>query len=274
MSALAPEIRSADAGPPRGDQIWREIRSEASSARPSEALPDIAPGDRAPSEPPSEHAPSDHAPGERSPGERAPSDGPASAPASRPLPDPALAIAPRDRSPADRQLIDSAKMQSTDPAPSIAPDSGTPPELSARRPVPSRVEPGDPANRSPASDARAPVRPAESKPAQLPAKDSKRNVAKKDDGLPRPIRSVPAPSARIYPAPPQRAGGGENNSVRDQSPNDSIRRPALFGWVIIALFFGVLGGWALFAPLHGAVVANGVIKVEGNRKSEIGRAHV
>lgn len=47
----------------------------------------------------------------------------------------------------------------------------------------------------------------------------------------------------------------------------SIRRPALIGWLIIALFFGGLGLWSIKAPLNGAVVANGVVKVEGNRKS-------
>lgn len=33
------------------------------------------------------------------------------------------------------------------------------------------------------------------------------------------------------------------------------------------LFFGVLGTWSVMAPLNGAVVANAVVKVEGNRKS-------
>ncbi|WOH56054.1 HlyD family type I secretion periplasmic adaptor subunit [Bradyrhizobium sp. BWC-3-1] len=50
-------------------------------------------------------------------------------------------------------------------------------------------------------------------------------------------------------------------------PNDSIRRIALVGWLIIAAFFGGLGTWAVTAPLNGAVVANAVIKVDGNRKS-------
>ena len=49
--------------------------------------------------------------------------------------------------------------------------------------------------------------------------------------------------------------------------NDSLRQVSLVGWVIIGLIFGVLGTWAMIAPLNGAVVANGVIKVEGNRKS-------
>src|SRR6185503_19724767 len=37
--------------------------------------------------------------------------------------------------------------------------------------------------------------------------------------------------------------------------------------IIVALFFGLFGTWAAIAPLRGAVVANGVVKVEGNRKS-------
>ncbi len=49
--------------------------------------------------------------------------------------------------------------------------------------------------------------------------------------------------------------------------SDSSWRPALAGWLIIALFFGGLGTWSVTAPLNGAVVANGVVKVEGNRKS-------
>ncbi len=44
-------------------------------------------------------------------------------------------------------------------------------------------------------------------------------------------------------------------------------RPAVIGWAIIGLFFGGFGVWAAMAPLNGAVVANGMVKVEGNRKS-------
>ena len=52
-----------------------------------------------------------------------------------------------------------------------------------------------------------------------------------------------------------------------QAPSDSSRRPAFAGWLIIALFFGGLGIWGGTAPLNGAVVGNGVVKVDGNRKS-------
>ncbi|OSI77266.1 secretion protein HylD [Bradyrhizobium canariense] len=51
------------------------------------------------------------------------------------------------------------------------------------------------------------------------------------------------------------------------APSDSIRRVALAGWLIIAIFFGGFGTWALTAPLNGAVVANAIVKVDGNRKS-------
>src|ERR1700741_2474966 len=49
--------------------------------------------------------------------------------------------------------------------------------------------------------------------------------------------------------------------------NDSIKHVALAGWLIIAVFFGGIGAWAATAPLNGAVVANAVVKVDGNRKS-------
>lgn len=39
------------------------------------------------------------------------------------------------------------------------------------------------------------------------------------------------------------------------------------GWLVIGIFFGGFGTWAVTAPLDGAVVANAVLKIEGNRKS-------
>ena len=51
------------------------------------------------------------------------------------------------------------------------------------------------------------------------------------------------------------------------APSDSIKQVALAGWLIIAVFFGGIGSWALTAPLNGAVVGNAVVKVDGNRKS-------
>jgi epimerase transport system membrane fusion protein len=49
--------------------------------------------------------------------------------------------------------------------------------------------------------------------------------------------------------------------------SDSMRSAAIAGWSIIAIFFGGFGAWAMSAPLNGAVVANGFVKVETNRKS-------
>jgi len=49
--------------------------------------------------------------------------------------------------------------------------------------------------------------------------------------------------------------------------SDSMRSAAIAGWSIIGIFFGGFGAWAMTAPLHGAVVASGFVRVEGNRKS-------
>src|SRR5215471_11777028 len=77
-----------------------------------------------------------------------------------------------------------------------------------------------------------------------------------------------------------------NNNVRDLVPasdapvmlpkstgydsttvDESLRRYSVAGWIILAIFFGGFGYWAMTAPLNGAVVANAVVKVQGNRKS-------
>src|SRR5215831_17756882 len=68
-----------------------------------------------------------------------------------------------------------------------------------------------------------------------------------------------APTPRASTAPAAHAGA--------RSMSESMRSAAIAGWSIIALFFGVFGTWAISAPLNGAVVANGFIKVESNRKS-------
>src|SRR5215831_19586977 len=45
------------------------------------------------------------------------------------------------------------------------------------------------------------------------------------------------------------------------------RKPIWAGVAIVALFFGGLGTWAALAPLAGAIVAEGVVKVEANRQA-------
>ncbi|MFB9984777.1 HlyD family type I secretion periplasmic adaptor subunit [Mesorhizobium kowhaii] len=49
--------------------------------------------------------------------------------------------------------------------------------------------------------------------------------------------------------------------------SDSIGAPVYIGVLIIVAFFGIFGGWAALAPLNGAVLADAIVKVEGNRKS-------
>src|SRR5262245_31203344 len=55
--------------------------------------------------------------------------------------------------------------------------------------------------------------------------------------------------------------------TRSDVPDESFKRVAMAGWVIVGVFFGLFGSWAAIAPLRGAVVANALVKVEGNRKS-------
>src|SRR5690606_17347227 len=47
----------------------------------------------------------------------------------------------------------------------------------------------------------------------------------------------------------------------------NVRAPIIFGLVVIFLFFGAFVGWADFAPLGSAAIAQGVVSVEGSRKS-------
>src|ERR1700679_3398204 len=53
----------------------------------------------------------------------------------------------------------------------------------------------------------------------------------------------------------------------DEGPSESSKKYTAAGWIVLALFFGIFGIWAATAPLNGAVVANAVVKVQGNRKS-------
>ena len=45
------------------------------------------------------------------------------------------------------------------------------------------------------------------------------------------------------------------------------RGPKWFGYAVALLFFGVFGGWAAYAPLSGAALANGVVNPDGRRKT-------
>lgn len=56
-------------------------------------------------------------------------------------------------------------------------------------------------------------------------------------------------------------------SLPNLHPAADVRRIARGGIAIIALTFGGLGAWAALAPLAGAIIAPGTVKVETNRKS-------
>src|SRR5262245_53089288 len=50
-----------------------------------------------------------------------------------------------------------------------------------------------------------------------------------------------------------------------QRPSDSSRTATVVGLTMLAVFFGGLGGWAAIGQLDRAVIAPGVVIVEGNR---------
>src|SRR5262245_14846980 len=80
-----------------------------------------------------------------------------------------------------------------------------------------------------------------------------------------PMRSTElAQKPRVGSTPAATSSAGRG---RPPAMSDSMRSAAITGWVIILIFFGGFGAWAVTAPLHWAVVANGFIRVEGNRKS-------
>src|SRR5260370_12700076 len=49
--------------------------------------------------------------------------------------------------------------------------------------------------------------------------------------------------------------------------SDDPRVFARIGYLVIIVTFGVVGGWAAFAPLASAVVATGGVATEGNTKT-------
>jgi epimerase transport system membrane fusion protein len=48
--------------------------------------------------------------------------------------------------------------------------------------------------------------------------------------------------------------------------SDSARGAVLAGLAVVVLFFGASGVWAALAPLDGAIIGDGVVTVDGNRK--------
>lgn len=50
------------------------------------------------------------------------------------------------------------------------------------------------------------------------------------------------------------------------APVPDWKRPAMLGYLVILLSFGVLGGWSAFARLDSAVVAPGTVTLETSKK--------
>lgn len=55
--------------------------------------------------------------------------------------------------------------------------------------------------------------------------------------------------------------------IKKLPPSTDWRRPALLGYAIIFLTFGVVGSWTAYAQLDSAIVAQGVVSIETNRKT-------
>jgi len=53
----------------------------------------------------------------------------------------------------------------------------------------------------------------------------------------------------------------------ERSDELGTRKVVLIGTVIILIFFGLFGGWVVFAPLDSAAIASGTVSVENNRKT-------
>jgi HlyD family type I secretion membrane fusion protein len=85
-----------------------------------------------------------------------------------------------------------------------------------------------------------------------------------------PVADAMAAMAELAQQSRRAATPAATSTAARRSPpavSDSMRSAAIAGWAIILIFFGGFGAWAVTAPLHGAVVANGFVRVEGNRKS-------
>jgi HlyD family type I secretion membrane fusion protein len=75
------------------------------------------------------------------------------------------------------------------------------------------------------------------------------------------VVQMPSVSSARPIRPPTRKGDEEPRA------SDAAARYFLAGLAIVGIFFGGFGTWAVTAPLNSAVVAQGVVKIEGNRKS-------
>jgi HlyD family type I secretion membrane fusion protein len=65
---------------------------------------------------------------------------------------------------------------------------------------------------------------------------------------------------------PDMAAPGPDN-VHPLHPATNVHRTIQIGVIVIVLVFGFFGTWITFAPLAGAIVATGTVKVDSNRKT-------
>ncbi len=83
-------------------------------------------------------------------------------------------------------------------------------------------------------------------------------------------RSLPIRGEGAVPATSN--GQAESSNLKfaavaaEGAPVPDWRRPALIGYIVIILTFGVLGGWSALARLDSAVVAQGTVTLESNKK--------
>ncbi|MCG5530547.1 biotin/lipoyl-binding protein [Halorhodospira halochloris] len=62
------------------------------------------------------------------------------------------------------------------------------------------------------------------------------------------------------------SASAEGGSASSQPPTND-RWPRLFGFIVILIAFGGVGGWASFAKIDGAVVAQGTVTVDSYRQT-------
>jgi HlyD family type I secretion membrane fusion protein len=161
---------------------------------------------------------------------------------------------------------------SPDAPPPAAPPPAAPSSVARSPAVPSPAAPprAEPRAPQPAAPARPAARPSPAPPGPVlrAAEQPPRSVPVKVPSPPPPQARTAVEVARQSSRPPLEPPPPAPPPALGPPPlSDSMRGAAIAGWTIIVLFFGVLGAWAMTAPLHGAVVANGVIKVEGNRRA-------
>ena len=63
------------------------------------------------------------------------------------------------------------------------------------------------------------------------------------------------------------ANAYRGGSIPVMSGYAGLRLPISIGFMIIALFFGALGGWAALAPLDSAAIAPGEVAIDTKRKT-------